>query len=85
MLQCGPLEQQNLCELIKSMRGGAVAARRAHNPKVPGSNPGPATEENETVDEKSAVFLLTKIKVPNTKNHTCGLIPDIAVFELSKC
>ncbi len=25
------------------MRGGAVAARRAHNPKVPGSSPGPAT------------------------------------------
>ena len=26
------------------MRGGAVAARRAHNPKVPGSSPGPATK-----------------------------------------
>ena len=25
------------------MRGGAVAARRAHNPKVAGSNPAPAT------------------------------------------
>jgi hypothetical protein len=25
------------------MRGGAVAARRAHNPKVPSSNLGPAT------------------------------------------
>jgi hypothetical protein len=25
------------------MRGGAVAARRAHNPKVLGSNPSPAT------------------------------------------
>ena len=24
------------------MRGGAVAARRAHNPKVPSSNLGPA-------------------------------------------
>ncbi len=24
-------------------RGGAVAARRAHNPKVVGSNPTPAT------------------------------------------
>ena len=24
------------------MRGGAVAARRAHNPKVAGSNPAPA-------------------------------------------
>jgi hypothetical protein len=26
-----------------TMRGGAVAARRAHNPKVPSSNLGPAT------------------------------------------
>ena len=26
------------------MRGGAVAARRAHNPKVAGSNPAPATK-----------------------------------------
>ena len=25
-------------------RGGAVAARRAHNPKVVGSNPTPATK-----------------------------------------
>ena len=25
------------------MRGGAVAARRAHNPKVAGSSPAPAT------------------------------------------
>jgi hypothetical protein len=27
------------------MRGGAVAARRAHNPEVLGSNPSPATEK----------------------------------------
>ena len=27
----------------KLLRGGAVAARRAHNPKVAGSNPAPAT------------------------------------------
>ena len=27
----------------KLLRGGAVAARRAHNPKVGGSNPSPAT------------------------------------------
>jgi hypothetical protein len=26
------------------MRGGAVAARRAHNPEVLGSNPSPATK-----------------------------------------
>ena len=29
------------------MRGGAVAARRAHNPKVAGSNPAPATIESK--------------------------------------
>ncbi len=29
------------------MRGGAVAARRAHNPKVAGSNPAPATKVNQ--------------------------------------
>ena len=28
------------------MRGGAVAARRAHNPKVAGSSPAPATNKN---------------------------------------
>ena len=29
------------------MRGGAVAARRAHNPKVTGSSPVPATKVNQ--------------------------------------
>ena len=28
------------------MRGGAVVARRAHNPKVVGSSPAPATKKN---------------------------------------
>jgi hypothetical protein len=31
--------------LNQSMRGGAVAARRAHNPKVAGSSPAPATKK----------------------------------------
>ena len=39
------------------MRGGAEAARRAHNPKVPGSNPGPATEKFETVDKVCGFFI----------------------------
>ena len=30
-----------------SPRGGAVVARRAHNPKVVGSNPTPATNERK--------------------------------------
>jgi hypothetical protein len=29
------------------MRGGAVAARRAHNPKVTGSSPVPATKKRD--------------------------------------
>src|SRR5438105_13926305 len=31
--------------LSEPSRGGAVVARRAHNPKVSGSNPLPATEQ----------------------------------------
>ena len=30
-------------EQLKTQRDGAMAARLAHNQKVPGSNPGPAT------------------------------------------
>ena len=33
--------------LKKPARGGAVEARWAHNPKVVGSNPTPATKESE--------------------------------------
>ena len=32
------------------MRGGAEAARRAHNPKVGGSNPPPATNKIEGLE-----------------------------------
>ena len=38
------------------MRGGAVAARRAHNPKVGGSNPPPATPEQPQANQP-AVFV----------------------------
>ena len=38
-----------------SMRGGAVAARRAHNPKVAGSSPAPATHKDH---ELIMVFVL---------------------------
>ena len=37
------------------MRGRAVAARRAHNPEVSGSNPLPATK-NETLEGVSFYF-----------------------------
>ncbi len=30
-----------------TLRGGAVVARRAHNPKVVGSNPAPATSKTQ--------------------------------------
>jgi hypothetical protein len=33
-------------DLKKILRGGAVVARWAHNPKVVGSNPAPATNQN---------------------------------------
>ena len=35
------VKEKNIIELS---RGGAVVARRAHNPKVAGSNPVPATK-----------------------------------------
>jgi hypothetical protein len=38
------------------MRGGAVAARRAHNPEVLGSNPSPATYLKSA--EKSGGFFV---------------------------
>ena len=33
-----------------SSRGGAAVARRAHNPKVVGSNPAPATKCDQTAE-----------------------------------
>jgi hypothetical protein len=38
------------------MRGRAEVARRAHNPEVPGSNPGPATQR----DAQKWAFLVLK-------------------------
>ncbi len=39
-------------------RGGAVAARRAHNPKAVGSNPSPATKKlTETTPSGLFYFL----------------------------
>jgi hypothetical protein len=49
----------NSLKLKYPSRGGAVVARRAHNPKVVGSNPTPATKKNkkpEVVD--SGFFIL---------------------------
>ena len=52
----GPLVYESPCSFFalqlsqardrrRPPRGGAVAARRAHNPKVRGSNPFPATKQ----------------------------------------
>jgi len=39
------VEQRTSClDHRLASRGGAVVARRAHNPKVVGSNPAPATK-----------------------------------------
>ena len=38
---------------LSRTRGGAVAARRAHNPKVVGSNPTPATNFQLQIPSKS--------------------------------
>jgi hypothetical protein len=40
-------------------RGGAVAARRAHNPKVAGSNPAPATTYNPLLFTEKRVCCLS--------------------------
>ncbi len=40
------------------MRGGAGVARWAHNPKVVGSNPAPATKEWSIVASKRAAIFL---------------------------
>ena len=49
-------------------RGGAVAARRAHNPKVVGSNPTPATKQLKRQDNNPMVivlpFMLLQIEHP---------------------
>ena len=46
------VETKKMCNFATSkttMRDGAEVARRAHNPKVVGSNPAPATKQKESV------------------------------------
>ena len=43
------------------MRGGAEVARRAHNPKVVGSSPAPATKKK--AEELSSAFLISQCQV----------------------
>ena len=42
-----PLRKNRRFCLKRLARGGAAAARVAHNHKVPGSSPGPATKKND--------------------------------------
>ncbi len=62
------------------MRGGAVAARRAHNPKVLGSNPSPATKRQLHI-----VGLLKngkpgdlRLRLSSSMNRKAGIRPTIA-------
>ena len=48
---------------LNSTRGGAVAARWAHNPKVGGSNPPPATTQKPITHAEWSVFLYLLIPI----------------------
>ena len=47
------------------LRGGAVVARRAHNPKVRGSSPLPATRTKDDFFRSSFLFTITPERVLN--------------------
>ena len=47
------------------LRGGAVVARRAHNPKVRGSSPLPATRIKDDFFRSSFLFTITPERVLN--------------------
>ena len=55
MVEVFDLPQAEHKTIYPTPRGGAVVARRAHNPKVVGSNPTPATNERkrQEVDRRS--------------------------------
>ena len=53
-----PLQMKNFMYVCthKTVRDRAEVARRAHNPKVIGSTPGPATNEAEKATENFVAF-----------------------------
>ena len=53
--------KKNFFLQILILRGGAVVARWAHNPKVVGSSPAPATLKNPRLIENNLGFFLKKI------------------------
>src|SRR4030042_5048712 len=59
-------DKTNSLNIKYPARGGAVVARRAHNPKVVGSNPTPATKKTEAEQQCSA-FLFSEEKCVNPK------------------
>ena len=60
------------------MRGGAVAARRAHNPKVAGSNPAPAIKTGTF--ECLFSFNLSGIGIRTWNPWVMGSNPAVAIF-----
>ena len=58
------------------MRGGAVAARRAHNPKVAGSNPAPAIKTG--TDQCLFAFKLCEIRIRTYNPRVTSPNPDTA-------
>ena len=56
-------------------RGGAVVARRAHNPKVVGSSPAPATKHKALKTNMfSGPFLFLKALVPSACAHPVPIL-----------
>ena len=50
-------QKYSITILLDSLRGGAVAARWAHNPKVAGSSPAPATKTRH-INKPMDIFFL---------------------------
>ena len=50
-----------VANLKNTSRGGAVVARWAHNPKVGGSSPPPATKKAKSKDLVFFLFILKKV------------------------
>ena len=67
--------------ICKALRGGAVwSARRAHNPKVVGSNPAPATKITGRRISSDLFFFLPRFRLfDGGQRRFCGPVPG---FEL---
>ncbi len=63
---------------FKILRGGAVAARWAHNPKVTGSSPVPATKEDSSSDLVGSPSFLFCFSFVNE----CFTVTRVVAFEV---